>query len=132
MRVIITGSSKGIGRSIAIRFAASGYDVILCARDEQMLKKVADEIKAEFPSIEVYYKATDLSIKESVLLFADWCLSIGTPDVLVNNAGSYLPGNCSDEPDGNMEKMMSVNFYSAYYLTRKIIPVMKAGRSGHI
>lgn len=60
MRVIVTGSSKGIGKALAIAFAASGYDVILCARDEKMLKKAANEIKAVHRSVEVYYKAADL------------------------------------------------------------------------
>ena len=53
-------------------------------------------------------------------------------DLLVNNAGTYLPGTIADEPDGLIEKMIGVNLYSAYYLTRHILPVMKAEKQGHI
>lgn len=71
-------------------------------------------------------------MKAEVIEFAQWCLSIGAPDILINNAGSYLPGNCSDEPEGNLEKMMDINFYSAYHLTRAVLPAMILNGKGHI
>ena len=44
----------------------------------------------------------------------------------------YLPGNISDEPDGLLDTMLGVNLYAAYYLTRKLLPVMKKNNTGHI
>jgi len=132
MIVIVTGSSKGIGKEIAIKFAASGNDIILCARDEKKLQVTSDEIQLKFPDIHVHYKVADLSKKNQVQSFAEWCLGIGVPDILVNNAGTYLPGNCFDEPDGNLELLMDTNLYSAYYLSRALIPSMKLKGRGHI
>src|SRR4051812_12177295 len=97
MNVIITGSSKGIGKAIAIKFAAAGYDILMCARDNRQLMSASKEISEQFPQVKVHHKKADLSKKEHVFEFAEWCLGIGAPDILVNNAGTYLPGNCMDE-----------------------------------
>ena len=74
----------------------------------------------------------DLSQKAAVQAFAAWCLQQGTAHVLVNNAGTYLPGNIKDEAEGNLEHMMNTNLYSAYYLTRLLLPGMLQKASGHI
>lgn len=132
MNVIITGSSKGIGKAIAIKFAAAGYDILLCARDNSLLQSTSKEIQEQFPNIKVHYKKADLSKKAQVFEFAEWCLGIGVPDILVNNAGTYLPGNCIDEPEGNLELLMETNLYSAYHLTRMLLPHIKAKGKGHI
>jgi len=129
---VITGSSKGIGKSIAERFAANSYDLFLCARHENELKETAETLQKAHPRIDVAYKIADLSKKEDIISFANWCLAKSTPTVLVNNAGSYLPGNTFDEPDGQLETVMNINFYSAYYLTRALLPAMLKNKAGHI
>jgi short-subunit dehydrogenase len=53
-------------------------------------------------------------------------------DVLVNNAGQFLPGSVHDEGEGVLERMIAVNLYGAYQLTRVLLPGMMARRSGHI
>lgn len=53
-------------------------------------------------------------------------------DVLVNNAGFFEPGSVHDEPEGTLERMLDINLHSAYHLTRRLVPGMKARRSGHI
>jgi len=129
---VITGSSKGIGKAIAERFAANSYDIFLCARNEIELNATAEAIQKAHPRIDVQYKLADLSKKEDVLSFANWCLTKCTPTVLVNNAGGYLPGNTFDEPDGQLESVMDINFYSAYHLTRALLPAMMKNNVGHI
>ena len=57
---------------------------------------------------------------------------ISQTDILVNNAGIYLPGNAYGEEDGNLERLMDVNVYSAYHLTRLLLPAMMKAKSGHI
>ena len=52
--------------------------------------------------------------------------------MLVNNAGNFIQGNVSDEPDGALEEMTAVNLFSAYHLTRSVLPKMMEARSGHI
>jgi short-subunit dehydrogenase len=53
-------------------------------------------------------------------------------DVLVNNAGSFVPGSVHNEPEGQLEKMIELNLYSAYHLTRRLVPVMMRRGEGHI
>lgn len=129
---MITGSSRGIGKAIALKYAEAGYNVYLCARNKEELKKTSDEIQERFANIKVYALPADLSKKEDARSFATWCLERGTPDVLVNNAGTYLPGNTIDEPDGNLEMLIATNLYSAYHVTRSLIPAMIQKGSGHI
>ncbi len=132
MNTIITGANKGIGKAIALKFASAGHNLFLCARNLELLNETAAEILALYPSVKIKLRSVDLSEKEQVQQFADWCLHHGTPDVLVNNAGTYLPGNTIDEPDGSLESMMNINLYCAYHLTRKLIPAMIKNGSGHI
>lgn len=132
MNVIITGASRGIGRAIAEAFGREGYHLLLNGRQESTLSQVMLELATAYPGIRVNYKAADLSVKSEVDLFADWCLSQGVPSILVNNAGEYLPGNCLDEPEGNLEIMMRSNLFSAYHLSRRIAPAMIKEGGGHI
>ena len=132
MNVIITGASRGIGKAIANKFASCGYNLFLCARNLEQLNETAAEIQTLFPSVKIKVKAVDLSEKEQVDHFAEWCLHFGTPGILVNNAGTYLPGNTIDEPEDSLESMMNINLYSAYHLTRKLLPAMIENGSGHI
>lgn len=132
MNAIITGASRGIGKAVAEKLAAMGYNLFLNGIDSSRLEKTVEELKNRFPSVHIHAIASDLSIKENAIRFGQWCLSIAVPDVLVNNAGSYVPGNVYDEKDGNMEMMMNVNFYSAYHLTRAVVGSMVSARRGHI
>ena len=132
MIAVITGSSRGMGKAIAKKFAHEGYDLILTSRANDSLIKVREEIISQYPKVNVNFFAADLSKVDEVKKFSNFCLQQGVPDVLVNNAGIYKPGNCSDEPEGFMEEMMNVNFFSAYHLTRSLLPNMKNNRSGHI
>jgi short-subunit dehydrogenase len=132
MNVIITGASKGIGRAIALAFAVEGCRLILCARNLDKLEVFADEIKQQFPQTSVETFAADLSEKSQVTNFGNFCLGFGSPDIVVNNAGIYLPGSCINEEDGFMERMMALNFYSAYHLTRSLVPYMIKASKGHV
>lgn len=132
MNVVITGANKGIGKAIAEQFASCGYNLFLCARNGELLNQVALEIQQKYPAVKIKIKPTDLSVKEEVVAFADWCLHHAVPDILVNNAGIYVAGNAIDEEEGSMEMMMNTNFYSAYHLTRKLLPLMISKGSGHI
>ena len=133
MNIIITGASRGIGRAIAEKFASEGHQLFLSSRNKQLLEKAADDIKRKWPSAKVKFQAADISLKEEALQLGDWLLQQNIKiDVLVNNAGSFIPGGVHDEPDGALEKMMAVNLFSAYHLTRKILPAIVNQKSGHI
>jgi short-subunit dehydrogenase len=129
---VITGGSRGIGYAIAREFAEAGYNILISGRNVMNLEEAVITISTAYPGLVVKCFPADLSVKKDVVAFAEWCLAQGSPVILVNNAGNYLPGNAWDEPDGQMERMMNTNFYSAYYLTRLLLPGMISQGRGHI
>ena len=132
MNVIITGASKGIGLAIAKKFALKGFDLALCSRSIEELEIVANQLKKEY-SINVIYKAVDLSKKNEAIDFGNFVLNQWEKiDVLINNAGIYIGGEISNEEDGALEAMIQSNLYSAYYLTKTILPKLIELQKGHI
>jgi short-subunit dehydrogenase len=132
MNIVITGAARGIGKAIAEKFAAEGNTLFLCARNKATLEETAKALQNQFATSTVYTMVADLSLKKNADAFADFCLQKGIPDILINNAGGFTPGNILEEPDGNLEAMMTNNLYSAYYLTRKLVPQMVKNSKGHI
>lgn len=132
MNIVISGASRGIGKAIAAAFAAEGNDLYLCARNKTALEETASALMKEYPGCKALTMVADLSEKKYADAFGDWCLSHAVPDILVNNTGGYVPGNILDEAEGNLENMLNTNLYSAYHLTRKIVPHMVKNGSGHI
>ncbi|HVV07358.1 MAG TPA: SDR family oxidoreductase [Puia sp.] len=133
MNCIITGASRGLGKAIAEKFGGGGYQLYLISRNADALRRTADELREKYPAIHVRSKAFDLGDKQQVLQCGRWVLDQGADvDVLVNNAGQFIPGNVSDEKDGVLEKTMEVNLYSAYHLTRALLPSMIRRKKGHI
>jgi short-subunit dehydrogenase len=133
MTILITGASKGIGKAIAEKFAAEGHDLLLCARNEVNLYQCMADLQTRFPAITIRAKAADLSDSTQTKAFGRWVTDNGfNIDVLVNNAGQFLPGSIYNEADGLLETMINVNLYSAYHLTRTLLPAMMERRSGYI
>jgi short-subunit dehydrogenase len=133
MNAIITGASRGIGKAVAQVFATHGYNLFLCSKNEAHLAATTEELEKKFPNVQITSKAFDLANKQQAQLFGEWLTTgAGTIDVLVNNVGTYVPGNISDEPDGALEQMLEVNLLSAYHTTRSVLPKMLKDKSGHI
>ena len=130
--IIITGASRGLGRAIADKFAANGFDLLLTAMHEATMKAAVTELGELFPRIRILWRCHDLSKKSEAQQFGKWCIDQGSPDILVNNAGNFAGGNVSDEEDGALEQMIETNLYSAYHLTRTVLPAMIRNHSGHI
>jgi len=131
MNIIVTGASKGIGKAIARIYSAEGHTLLLCARNQQQLQETANELNALYGNTVHIYPA-DLSNKDASISFGKWCLSFGEPDILINNAGSFSPGSIYNEAEGTLEDMIATNLYSAYHVTRAVVPSMIAQKSGHI
>jgi short-subunit dehydrogenase len=103
MNIVITGASRGIGKAIAEKFAAENHQVIICSRDEDKLK----EIHEKFPSVIIYLfdmSADKQKFCNAEILFYKPLITI---DVLVNNAGVFIPGKIIEEEDGVLEKTMT-------------------------
>jgi len=133
MNVAITGASKGFGKSLAVLYASRGHNIFICSRREKHLYDTVEELMNLFPDVTIKARPCDLSKKEEAEAFGEWLLNMDMPiDILVNNAGSFVPGSVYNEPDGALEGMMAANLYSAYHLTRKLVPKMLTQKSGHI
>src|SRR5688500_18656254 len=133
MNAVITGASRGIGKAVAEIFALHGYNLFLCSKSEENLLQTVEELKTDHPGIAIDAKAFDLGNKQEAQLFGEWVISnADTVDVLVNNVGTFIQGNISEEPDGALEQLLHVNLYSGYHTTRALLPNMMAEKSGHI
>lgn len=133
MNIVITGGSKGMGKAMAEIFAQAKNNIFICSRNENELIKTASEIEKNNEGSVVKYFAADLSKKVSVEKFANWILDQKIQvDILINNAGQFFPGSIYNEEEGTLEKTIEINLYSAYHLTRALLPSMMKQKSGHI
>ncbi|HEU5145892.1 MAG TPA: SDR family oxidoreductase [Chryseosolibacter sp.] len=131
--IVVSGGSQGIGRAILSKFVAEGFDAVTCARHAADLEVLKIQIEKLNPGATVFTRQTDMSVKEEVSAFGEFIASLNRPvNVLVNNAGYFVPGEIATEPEGNLESMINSNLYSAYHLTRAIVPQMKSLKGGHI
>ncbi len=131
--IAITGATAGIGKAIALRFAREGWNLALAARTESDLKALAKEIEGEYDGTKVLHRSIDVRNRDEWKQFVQaidekW----SRLDVLVNNAGVFIPGALLEEKDGNLELMVETNLYSAYYGTRISMPLLKKSRPSHI
>ena len=131
--IVVTGASKGIGKAIAAAFAAEGAILFLCARNAAQLNNTVAELAQQYPGVTVHSITADLSVKDETIAFGNWInKQVTAVDILVNNAGAFLPGSVHNETDGLLEQMIQTNLYSAYHLTRTLLPAMMEQRQGSI
>lgn len=133
MQALITGGTKGIGEAIVQLFLENGVDVHINARNIEDLKTQHGQLSSTFTERKITYSSNDLSTKEGVeSLIDNYQSQHQSLDILVNNAGVFLPGETSKEDVGTLEKMIETNLYSAYYLTRGLLPMIQESQSSHI
>jgi 3-oxoacyl-[acyl-carrier protein] reductase len=131
MNAVITGATRGIGRAIAIKLAESGYNIAICSRDYADLEEFAASLN--YTGIKVFYEEVDCSIKDQVYRFCQHTAAeFGTIDVLVNNAGIFIPGIILDEDDSFFEQQQLLNINAAYYLSKFFGRMMRSQRSGSV
>lgn len=131
--IVVTGGTKGIGRAIVEKFVSHNFDVATCSRNKFELESLRSTLQRLNPVSNIYVQQADMSDKDQVKAFCEFVKKIQQPlDVLVNNAGYFLPGEIVNEPEGTLESMIHANVYSAYYATRGLAPKMIEKRSGHI
>ncbi len=129
---VITGATKGIGKAIAYALAENGYNIAINARTQDDLTAMKFDLEKKY-NIEVLAAVCDVSERKHNEQFAHAILHhFESIDVLINNAGIFLPGRIIDEEDGKLEYLMETNLFSAYDLTRKLAPRMMSKKSGHI
>lgn len=131
---VITGATKGIGKAILLMLAKEGWNVVFCSRTDKEGSDLNSQLQSEYPNQAFKFLVCDISHKEQIESFGSEVLSFfnNEVDLLVNNGGVFLPGEIINESEGNLELMMNTNLYSAYHLTRLLVPSMKVKAKGHI
>jgi dehydrogenase/reductase SDR family protein 4 len=126
---IVTGASRGIGRSIAEVFAREGAQVVICGRKQETLDAVAKEIGPNVKPVACHVgKSPDIEA-----LVATTTREFGRIDILVNNAATNIAQGPSLEMDeGQFDKMVEINLKSTFRLMKLIAPGMCARGSGSI
>src|SRR6476660_7596332 len=115
MNAVITGATRGIGKAITEKFASEGFNVAFCARNKKDLEELYDELHQKFPDAEIIAQSCDVSDRKQLRQFADQIkLQWNSVDVLVNNAGIFIPGQVYREKAGTLERLLKTNLYSAY------------------
>jgi short-subunit dehydrogenase len=129
---LISGGTKGIGKAVVKKFASNGFHIATCSRNENDLRELKSEIEGNY-AVKVYIEKVDIANKAALKAFAqnviDWNPEI---HILVNNAGLFIPGKMTEEEDGTLEHLMSVNTYSAYYLSRYVVDKMLNKKGSYI
>jgi NAD(P)-dependent dehydrogenase (short-subunit alcohol dehydrogenase family) len=124
---IVTGSNRGIGRAIALRLAQEGMNIVLCARDEELLNSAAKAIGENVLAIPL-----DLRLPDSGARVVDAALArFGAIDVLVNNAGATKRGDFEVLTDEDFIDGFALKFFGAVRLTRAAWPHLRK-QSGSI
>ena len=128
---LVTGASRGIGRSVALALAAAGADVALGARSAGDLKVVADEIAGlGRRALPVPLDVTDSSsVDDAVAAVAD---GLGGLDVLVNNAGIVHSQPVLETSDEDWDRVLSTNLRGVFLCSRAAGRVLTAQRSGKV
>jgi len=128
---IITGGGRGIGRAIAIAYAAEGARIVIAARSTEQLDKVATEITEQ--GGEVLTVPTDLCIQTEVENLVQKTVDrFGRIDILVNNAGVNPRGLFLDSTDDEWEQGWQINVMGVVRCCRVVLPIMKQQESGNI
>lgn len=128
---IITGASSGIGAATAIRLAQSGTRIILAARSEDKLKKIADEINKNGGHAE--FRVTDVTDTNDVhKLIKEVKEKYGRIDHLINNAGLMLFSDWADTAMDDWSKMIDTNIHGYLNAIAAILPVFLEQKCGHI
>jgi 3-oxoacyl-[acyl-carrier protein] reductase len=122
---IVTGASRGIGKSIALRLAHDGANVVLAARDADALAEVASEIHKTGAAAETI--ALDLRTLDSGTQLADFAIAkFGRIDIVVNNAGATRLGDFFELTDADWADGFALKFFAAVRVTRAAWPHLKA------
>jgi NAD(P)-dependent dehydrogenase (short-subunit alcohol dehydrogenase family) len=128
---LVTGSTSGIGRAVAVALAGLGAHVAVSGRSEVRGKQVVGEIAAAGGRAE--FLAADLRAAESVRSLADRAVErLGKVDLLVNNAGIYPPGPTEGMTEADLDAVFGVNVKAPFFLVGRLAPPMAERGAGAI
>ncbi len=130
--VLVTASSKGIGRAIADGFVAEGCNVIMCSRNEKNLINAAEEISSKYNSY-IAWKVCDINNPEEINAVINFSYEMfGGVDILVNNCGGPQAGFFQNFSDEDWQYSFEQVLLSAIRFTRLVLPNMQTNKWGRI
>ncbi|WP_049927849.1 SDR family NAD(P)-dependent oxidoreductase [Halopiger goleimassiliensis] len=125
---IVTGSSSGIGRGIAERFAEDGVDVVVCSREQDNVDPVADEINDSDADGEALAVECDVTDREAVDALVEATVEqFGGVDVLVNNAGASFMAEFDDISENGWKTIVDINLHGTYNCVQAAADHLKDG-----
>lgn len=128
---VVTGAGRGIGRGIALRFAAEGADVVCVSRTAENSEKVAAEVRAT--GVRAWAYAVDVADAAAVNVMAERILEdAGRVDILVNNAGVTRDGLLMRMSDADWDTVLNTNLRGAFHMTRAFTRQFLKLRAGRI
>lgn len=131
--VLITGASRGIGRSTALLFADKGFHVFLnCHKLIEELQKVQQEIEQNHPNCSTIVTGNVGNPEDVRSIFREIYSHCDSLDVLVNNAGVAHIGLLMDLTDEEWRRIIDTNLSSVFYCCREAVPKMVSKKSGRI
>jgi len=134
MNILITGTSKGIGKSIVKAFSKqSDHCLFLVSKDSFLLNELKNECKILNPDNEVFTFDIDLNKSEDIDRLSDEINSVTESlDILINNAGVLFNRDFQSVLDDEIEKMFQINFLSPAKIIRNFIPLLKKSPAAHV
>lgn len=131
--VLITGASRGIGRSTALLFADKGFHVFLnCNKSIEELQKVQQEIERNHPKCSTIVTGNVGNPEDVRSIFREIYSHCDSLDVLINNAGVAHIGLLMDLTDEEWRRIIDTNLSSVFYCCREAVPKMVSKKSGRI
>ena len=125
--VIVTGGSKGIGRSIALAFAEEGANVATCARSEELLNIAGDEMRSK--GVKAYTQTCDIGDHEAFVQFLDNVkVEFGGVDIPVNNVSAIALG----DDDASWQASINIDLLATVKASDRVIPWMIESGGGVI
>ena len=123
---LITGGTAGIGLAVARELLGLGADVLLVARDEDILGQVEIDLAEEFPERSVQGFVADVSAASERQALFDWIEDSRAPlHILVNNAGMNIPRPAMDYAEAEWRAIFETNLFSAFEICRYAYPLLK-------
>ncbi len=132
---IITGANQGLGKTVTEAFLRAGANVVICARNEELLQSTYDELEPLCQSGQrLSFTRADVSKVDQVEKLMDFTFSRHkTIDILVNNAAVYGPKGCIEDIDwAEWTQAIEINLYGPMLMCRAILPHFKSNRQGKI
>ncbi|HTL16039.1 MAG TPA: SDR family oxidoreductase [Patescibacteria group bacterium] len=133
---LITGGSQGMGKAIARQFLTEGANVVICARDAQLLARTCDELKSGITQAgqQILSKPCDVSSEQQVKDLIEFAMDrLGSLQVLVNNAGVYGPmGPTESVSLSEWRRALEINLFGVLIPCRTVIPRFKEAGRGKI